>query len=185
MMDNLNDHGEPMESFVSRHLSGPGWSCQLRQVYRYQNPTTEPNPLWTFTDKAGHTHRYEKRPDGTLTTPTLITKTITRVDEYEGDTWDYEALVCLECGEEIEPGRKPVPQPMLKWSFDGTYQGILGAFELVPSPGMEIEVGSLVPGMSGKATVAEVQVMRSAVGRGEYRLSFDGSGELVGFDNVK
>jgi hypothetical protein len=182
MMDNFNDHGEPMESTVTRHISGPGWSCQLRQVYRYQNPTTEPNPLWTFTDKAGHTHRYEKQSDGTLTTPTLILKTIRGVYEEDGEPWEYEALVCLECGEEIEPGRKPVPQPMLKWSFDGIFQTKVPSAACPPACGSEIDVGSFVPGMSGKAFVNEVQDTRVAGGQGFFRFAFGGSGELVGFD---
>lgn len=172
---------DPEEFISTRTVFGDGWTCELRQHYRYQNPTTEPDPDWSFSDATGHVHRYERQPDGTLTTPTLIGSSKVETDS-EGDEWTEHFLVCLECGERIEPGRRRVPQPAVKYMFSGSYEGNLSKSVIPMCAGVPIDVEVMVPGFSGPATVIRIGTTTSAGKPTRCAIDFQGDGALSGFD---
>jgi hypothetical protein len=73
--------------------------CEVQEFWT-MNATDE---RWSYTDKAGHVHRYERGEDHY---PTLAEKSRTVTNYFDGD--EYESvetwMVCRECGEVIEPG---------------------------------------------------------------------------------
>lgn len=176
---------EQQESTVTRYVGSNNFHVSLSQHYRYPGVKTEADPEWQHTDAAGHVHRYEREYDGGWATPTLIKRTRTVHDEYEGDSWEETYLACLECGEEIEPGRRRVHQPMIAHGFSGEYAGRVPA-ELLPTTGcQEIELGNYIPGITGKARLISVNIeMVTDLKLKVLRMKFMGNGALAGFDEV-
>lgn len=67
-------------------------------------PPTEPDPDCTYRDKAGHLHDWTKA---------LLRWKVIRTWWCEDcrDEHTDEEQVCILCGEKIEPGRQPAPNP--------------------------------------------------------------------------
>jgi hypothetical protein len=158
-------------------IDGDGFRVSLRQEYLVPNPKVEPDPNWRHADANGHVHRYA--PD--FTTPTLIKRTRVEVDEWEGDSWDVEELVCLECGEVVEPGKRYIPQALIPRCFLGEYAGPMAG--RIFNPGDEIEIGDLIPGFGGRATLEHVTCTYGFNDTARCEIHFRGQGELKGIEH--
>lgn len=90
--------------------SGDGdYTLTIEQEYLDTGPYREPDPDWSFTDSAGHIHKYGKD----FSTPTLKEEAYT---EWEacwecgcGHQETFYRTVCVECGEEVYPGTRYKP----------------------------------------------------------------------------
>jgi hypothetical protein len=92
-----------MKHVAHFNIAGRGHIELVRPV-RESWVTSERDPDWRYTDRAGHAHAYG--PNFTL--PTLWWHKVPEYDE-DGEEYDAGYYQCLECGQKVTPGRR---QPM-------------------------------------------------------------------------
>ncbi len=90
-------------------LGHEGHTLEIQRDVIDVTPMVKPDPNWTFTDKAGHSHSYvADRPEGPY--PTLEYRTQhDHADDGECDAdgdqeFCYPVLVCRVCGQPVRPG---------------------------------------------------------------------------------
>ncbi|MFI2620421.1 hypothetical protein [Streptomyces sp. NPDC018584] len=101
----------------------------------------QPDPRWTYTDRAGHEHAYGQRGSAAHTYPTLARREsepywCSDCDDEHTDVW----FECPLCGEQIEPGTFIDTSP-----------------QYMPGPTTYLIDGEPVTEAEGKALLDEIQ----------------------------
>ncbi len=98
-----------------------GHTLEIQREVIDVTPMAEPDPGWTFTDRAGHTHGYtDGAPDGPYTT--LEYRTVhDHADDGECDAdgdqeFCYPVLVCKRCAQPVRPGTRA---PLFRQNMPG------------------------------------------------------------------
>ncbi len=131
-------------------LRGDGWGITIEQEQLDASVMSEPDPDWTFTDAAGHTHQYDS--DGQV--PTAEEKALPEYwcEDCCSMHTDYE-LLCQECSEQIYPGTRSVTtvrtigclKTISGWLSDSdhaAYRSILGTLSDA-NPPVDITLGAI------------------------------------------
>jgi hypothetical protein len=98
-----------------------GHTLEIQREVIDVTPMAEPDPAWTYTDRAGHTHGYtDGAPDGPYTT--LEYRTVhDHADDGECDAdgnqeFCYPVLVCKRCAQPVRPGTRA---PLFRQNMPG------------------------------------------------------------------